>query len=325
MASNLKKYIDKQDMLFNCFDVPIVLFVYNRPQLVAQVIDHVKEIKPKKILVIADGPNPLKSLDKGLCKEVYDVLNDMINWPCDIEWNSSSQNLGCGRRVSSGIDWAFSKVKEAIFLEDDCLPDKSFFQFCAELLDHYRDDERIGQICGSNAFSETVKLETSYCFSRYGPIWGWASWRRAWKSYDFSMKSWEQVRKTGFLRSVVKTKYEEKARIRLYDELVAGEIDTWDFQWGYAKMLNSMLSIIPAENLIKNIGFGSDATHTSSVTATQQTTKTLSFPLVHPSLILPNPNFDEAFSSSFAPSYQDRIRRKLRTIGNTLSLYKQKP
>ena len=215
--------------------------------------------------------------------------------------NYSDVNLGCKIRVSSGLDWVFSEVEEAIILEDDCLPHPSFFAFCEELLEKYRNDSRIMQICGSNVLKDQVNIDDSYYFSKYGPIWGWASWRRAWQYYDVDMKLWVEVKKTKLYYDFCNSKKEVDIRLKLFDNLVSGNIDTWDYQWGFAKMINSGLSIIPKTNLVSNIGFREDATHLtdSKSPLANLATYAIKFPLIHPLFIHRHRIADHIFSKNF--------------------------
>ena len=156
---------------------PVALFIYNRPDLTQTVFEAIARAKPKRLLVVADGPRFSEETEK--CNQARDVI-DGVNWECEVLTNFSDKNLGCGRRVASGIEWVFSEVEEAIFLEDDTLPAASFFPYCQALLEHYRHDERIMTINGNNFQSGQSRTDYSYHFSKYCACWGWASWRRAW-------------------------------------------------------------------------------------------------------------------------------------------------
>ncbi len=213
-----------------------------------------------------------------------------MDWPCEVLTNYSETNLGCKRRVSSGIDWVFNEVEEAIILEDDCLPHPTFFRYCSELLEKYRDDDRVFHISGGH-FRTTGEMNPySYYFSRYSFIWGWASWRRAWKHYDVEMKLWPTIRDNHWLRDFLG---DEKAALRFtreFDDIFTGKVDTWDYQWGLACWINSGLSIRPNVNLISNIGFSPDATHTkdSDNLAANLSTAPIEFPLRHPPFMMRN-------------------------------------
>jgi hypothetical protein len=197
------------------------------------------------------------------CARQARAIIDRVDWPCEVLTNFSDHNLGCRRRVSSGIDWVFSLVEEAIFLEDDCLPDPTFFPFCQEMLERYRTDSRVMHIGGTNFQGASRVSEESYYFSRHVHVWGWASWRRAWRHYDVDMRAWKWARATGRVADILSTPMERRAFTSLFDRVARGQIDTWDTQWTLACRANHALSIVPSRNLISNIGFRGDATHTS--------------------------------------------------------------
>jgi hypothetical protein len=235
---------------------PVALFIFNRPDLTVRVFEAIAQAKPTQLFVIADGPR--HDSEAELCSECREII-ERVDWPCDIRTNFSDVNLGCKNRVSSGLDWVFSQVEQAIILEDDCLPSLSFFKFCEQMLDDYKDDTRIMHISGSN-FVPSGLIESSYYFSRYIHIWGWATWRRAWQHYDVTMAKWPEVREN-ILASCV-DKAEASYWDKFFTAVYKGEIDTWDCQWHLTCWQQSGLSIVPRENLISNIGFRDDATHT---------------------------------------------------------------
>ncbi len=242
---------------------PIAFLIFNRPDLTQMVFEMIAKAKPKMLLVVADGPRFPEEDEK--CEQARAFIN-RVDWNCEVLTNFSDKNLGCGRRISSGIEWVFSKVEEVIFLEDDCLPVESFFRYCQELLERYRHDERIMTINGSNFQSGRKRTEYSYHFTRYNSSWGWASWRRAWKHYDYEMKSWPEFKQTGIMGMVCEDPYEQKFWISLFDSIYEkpGEIDTWDHQWNFACWSQSGLAIEPRVNLVSNLGLDRpDATHTT--------------------------------------------------------------
>jgi hypothetical protein len=293
---------------------PIVFLVFNRAQCTERTFAEIRRAQPRQLFVVADGPRLGRPEERAACLETRKVIDQGVDWPCQVRRCYSDTNLGCAGRVASGLNWAFSNTEEAIVLEDDCLPDPSFFGFCEELLAKYRHDTRIGQICGTPFIMPEVERETSYIFSRYGPIWGWASWRRAWSYYDLQLCDWPQLRSLGLLSSVIHSRAELRWRSKLYDSLHAGSSSTWDFQWGYAKMSQSMLSVIPCHNLIENIGFGVGATHTSSG-GEGLALDSISAHLSHPRWILPDAAFDAVFSRRCRSSILSGVRG---TLGRAL-------
>lgn len=280
---------------------PVAFLIFNRPNTTERVFAEIAKAKPSKLLVVADGPRPDKPGESEKCAAVRAII-ERVDWDCEVLKNYSDVNLGCKKRVSSGLDWVFESVEEAVVLEDDCLPAKSFFRFCDELLERYRGDTRIMQICGANFLEDWRRNDNSYYFSKYGPIWGWASWRRAWKQYDVNMKVWPNVKEDKIYEDVSLMEEEALLRRDIYDRIFSGELDTWDYQWGFAKLISSGISIIPAINLISNIGFGKDATHTfdgGSNFFAEMDIHELSFPLKHPHLVYADKQADRRYLENF--------------------------
>jgi len=267
---------------------PVVFLIFNRPELTAKVFESIRQARPAKLLLVADGPRDDRPSDAGRCLQVREIVS-RVDWPCDVYREFSEINLGCKKRVSSGLDWAFDTVDRAIVLEDDCWPAPDFFPFCDAMLERYADDTRIMQVCGNNLAGARVPIADSYSFSKIGPIWGWASWRRAWSFYDVEMRSWPRVVEEKIYEQFWDLSHEIDFRFPLYQEVYRGTVNTWDIQWGYAKMMQRGLSIIPAENLISNLGFddGSDSTHTGNKDhpAAALPCGTLQFPLRHPTTV----------------------------------------
>lgn len=239
-------------------NTPVAFFIFNRPSLTEVVFEAIRKAKPKKLLVIADGPRFPEEIEK--CEKARTII-DKIDWECNLLVNFSEYNLGCKKRLSTGLNWVFTEVEQAIILEDDCLPTPSFFNFCELLLERYRNDERVMMISGNNFQNGQSRTEYSYYFSKYSHIWGWASWRRAWNCYDVEMKTWPEYRETNIIKSICDNLYEEKYWTEVFDKTFAGLIDTWDYQWLYTCWNQSGFSIVPNCNLVSNIGFGSDGTH----------------------------------------------------------------
>ncbi|HET9218149.1 MAG TPA: hypothetical protein VFR18_14285 [Terriglobia bacterium] len=282
---------------------PVLFLVFNRPDLTIRVFEAIRKARPDRLYVAADGPRASHADERAKC-EATRALATRVDWPCQVKTLFRTDNLGCRRAVSSAIDWFFEHEPEGIVLEDDCLPSTSFFAYCGELLAKYRTDERVWQVCGSRYVPDDIGLEdASYFFSRYGPVWGWASWRRAWKSFDADLKAWPQMREEPTISSAYPDAIEKKAKVRLGDKLYRGEIDTWDYQWGMAKNFNHGLSIVPAKNLILNIGFGQDATHTVTSNKHFPTEQfEIDFPLRPPRFVLPQADHDRIYRSRFIGS-----------------------
>ncbi|MBD0726669.1 hypothetical protein B6A10_15975 [Flavobacterium sp. L1I52] len=242
---------------------PILFLIFNRPKETQILFNAIRDVKPKKLYVAADGPRK-NGKDDLACKETKAILNQ-IDWECELITLFREENLGCGKAVSSAITWFFNNEEEGIILEDDCLPSNDFFRFVDAMLEKYRKDERVGHICGTNFQGGILRGNGDYYFSKTSPIWGWASWRRVWNKYDFKMSNLDSVYKKDLLVSLTDNK---KYKRRIYDsffETKRGFIDTWDYQFFYTNLLNNHLCVISNYNLISNIGFTDDATHTFDV------------------------------------------------------------
>lgn len=233
---------------------PILFLVFNRPETTAKVFEAIRKARPPQLFVAADGPRLNRAEEVERCVEVRKIAT-AVDWPCEVKTLFRESNLGCRVAVSSAIDWFFENVEEGIILEDDCLPHSDFFRFSQELLAHYRDDERVMHIGGSNFLLDQKRESASYYFSGYAHIWGWASWRRAWKYYDVELEKLD--------KEVLKENLHSPRAVKRWLEILtkvkshAPGFDTWDFQWNYALWVNNGLSVVPRSNLISNIGFDS--------------------------------------------------------------------
>jgi len=272
---------------------PVALIIFNRPDTTERVFQAIRQAQPQKLLVIADGPRIDRPNEAEKCAASRAVIAK-VDWECEVLTNYSPINLGCKLRVSSGIDWVFSEVEEAIILEDDCLPAPSFFPFCQALLERYRYDERIMQISGNNFLQDrfNIKLKESYYFSKYGGIWGWASWRRAWKFFDVKMENWNELKMSDLLPSIFDSAAEQNSWTDVFDKVVAGVVDTWDYQWLYARWCQNHLSIVPKSNLVSNIGFRKDATHTKCKTSVSNLEVEDIWHITHPNSMIRNREAD---------------------------------
>ena len=297
----------------------MALFVFNRPHTTRRVFEAIAAARPAKLLLIADGPRQNKG-EAEACRQVRDIVS-RVDWPCEVFKNLSETNLGCGERVISGLNWAFSLVEEAIILEDDCLPDLSFFPFCQELLERYRGDGRVAYISGSNPLGRYGKPADSYYFSRIGGIWGWATWRSEWQRYDRHLSDWPEIRKRRILEEVFD---EPKAVVfwtQIFDLMYENTgPDTWDYQWVYTQLKNNGLAIVPGVNLIANIGFGEGATHTTEEDSRfMLPAASMEFPLRHPSSFIPLRSLDrQRVRDMLPPSVVRRAFKKFKRIAGRL-------
>ena len=266
-----------------CFNTPILLLVFNRLDTAQRVFNEIKKLKPKKLFVSADGPRENKIGEVKKCLAVQDMILKQIDWDCELFTNFRDRNLGCKLAISSGIDWFFKNEERGIILEDDTLPRYTFFRFCEELLERYKDDERIMMISGDNFQFGRTTTEYSYYFSRYTHIWGWATWKRAWGYYDVGMKLWPKFKDTNLLSSVLDDTKEATYWNRIFDKVYKGKIDAWSYQWLFACWLRDGLNIFPQVNLVSNIGFGDMGTHTKGKSEVANLkSKEVGFPLSHP-------------------------------------------
>jgi hypothetical protein len=268
-------------------NTPIVFMVFNRPGTTRRVFEEIKKAEPKKLFIISDAPRENVPGEKENCCQVKEIV-EKIEWDCEVFRNYSDSNLGCGKRISSGLDWVFSQTEEAIILEDDCLPHPSFFRFCQELLEFYRNDDRIMFISGDNFQNNRRNSSTSYYFSSYNHVWGWASWKRTWDRYDYKMELWPSFKDKRLLDSWLSSPRAVKFWTKFFQKVYNKEINTWDIQLTFACFANKGLSIIPEVNLISNIGFGQDSTHTqdSKNSSAFIPVKEMIFPLKHPSSVV---------------------------------------
>lgn len=234
---------------------PVLFFFFNRPHYTRQVWEQIRLARPKRLLLVADGARDDVSADQERCAETMSIVEGSIDWACEVERNYSPRNLGARDRIASGLAWAFERVDRAIILEDDCLPSEGFFEFCGELLDMYQDDARIGMITGVNyrACSSGTHGST-YFGSRHASIWGWATWRRAFSGYDPAMSAWRATVGPPDIRSWFTDWRSRMLHTTMFDLGSEGGIETWDIAWCLHMARRRMISLVPAANLISNIG-----------------------------------------------------------------------
>ena len=264
---------------------PVIYLIFNRPEETARSFAAIRAARPDTLLVVADGPRAERTGEAELCARTRKVV-DGVDWPCRVLCSFADTNMGCGPRVASGLDWAFSLIDAAIILEDDCVPDQSFFPFCAEVLDRYRADERVMMISGNNFQNGTSRTPDSYYFSGLPHCWGWATWRRAWRHYDYKMQGWVEKRRRGWLKDIAKNAILEEIWRDKFDDIISGRVNTWDHQWMYCLLSRKGLSAVPNVNLVTNIGFGEAATHTFTFDRRHVVPRrSLTFPLRHPAVV----------------------------------------
>jgi hypothetical protein len=299
-----------------CLETPVLFLVFNRPESTREVFEAIRAAKPKLLFVAADGPRLNVAGEKERCEEVRRIATS-IDWDCEVSTFFHEQNAGCGIAVSSAINWFFEEVEEGIILEDDCLPCPEFFTFCTVLLERYRHDNRVMQIGGVNwLLGVPVHSTDSYWFSNQSNIWGWASWRRAWKYYDYQMTAYGSISKNDFYDSNFGSAY-ERTYYHWSFELTyrAKRKSSWDYQWEFSRRINSGLTICPLKNLVVNIGFGEHATHTTAGggAASRLTFEKLDWPLRHPAFVLPNRKFDTLGFIRHHTTPQSRLKAAMRS------------
>ena len=306
----------------NSFNQPILLIIFNRPDATAQVFEQIRLNKPKKLFIAADGPRQGNVNDAENCKLAREAVAT-IDWDCEVETLYHDTNLGCGRAPATAITWFFNNVEAGIILEDDCLPNNSFFDYCETLLHKYANESRVMMICGTS-YQPKALTDDSYYFSRYPHAWGWATWRRAWEHYNFELTNDSEEERLTALKRVFATPREVKLwrnNLRMIDS----GLDAWDYQWMYWMWKNNGFCIVPWKNMVANIGFGQNATHTLDERSSQS--KMQRHDLIeihHPSAIAVNEQADkyERYHILLDPPflhYCNRLIHIVKRIGQKLS------
>jgi len=301
---------------------PILFLVFNRPETTRQVFAAIRSAQPPRLYIAADGPRVGRASDRALCDEVRRIAT-AVDWPCEVKTLFRSANLGCRIGVSAGISWFFEHEPEGVILEDDVVPIASFFAFCDELLARYRNDGRVSMISGSNFVSDRFHVAESYFFSRFCSVWGWASWRRAWRRYDVNIPAWPEWRDAAGLKRLAEgnSLFEFYWRYK-FDACHGGKEDTWDYQWTFTCWLMGGLSVVPSSNQIHNIGFSGEATHTTTGTpdyVIDSPVVPLTFPLRHPDTVVRQAKADALIDSRvYGINVADFFRRGLRRARRAL-------
>lgn len=292
------------------YDIPILFIFFNRLEVAQKTFERIREARPSRLYLAQDGFRKEKGEPEAKkIMQIRETILSMIDWDCEVKTLFRQSNVGCGMGVKSAIDWMFENEECGIILEDDCVVHHSFWSYMSELLSRYAADQRIGMIAGYNPLGKAYS-DASYTFSRYKACWGWATWRRAWKQMDIDMK-W---RASDVYDSVInnmggngKDRYYWTYRLKAIDH---NYVSAWDWQWYFTLSSQNQLCVFPSCNLVDNIGFGEDATHTSLTGATKSTdTNAITFPLIHPDYIVPNTHFDKCFYKYNNTIYNSIIQR----------------
>ena len=302
---------------------PVVLFVYNRPIVTAKVFQAIRLARPQRLFVVADGARPGRTGDEALVNETRRITEE-VDWPCEVVRDYSHDNLGCGRRVSTGMNWVFRQCQEAIILEDDCVPVPTFFQFCETMLALFRDDERIMHVAGTNYASTLGPVEHTYFFSRYYAIWGWATWRRAWAHYDFTISKWPLNRSLKALDQFFGDAAHRDHHEQRFDAVREHGLDTWDIQWDHACIFNHGLAVVPRNNLVTNIGevghFSDGKTGSYRSILFKPAVDIDLATISHPAQVCPDPVMDRRIFEVMAWPARGLAARSVRRIRRALDL-----
>ena len=265
----------------------LLLICYNRPDLLEQVLKSLPSRYEGRIYISCDGPKADDEQDYILVKKNEQLVREHFRNHPLLNLRVHSENLGCRQHVQGAISWFFQNEEEGIVLEDDCVVADDFIAFCAEMLERWRHNPKIMLITGDNSFNVQAPGGYSYGFADRPLIWGWATWRRAWLQNDPDLKSWGEIRGTTYEKGMWPSKKEARFRRQLLDRIVSSGVpDTWDAQWAYSIKLMGGLTIMPAKNLVRNIGFRADATHTKTLEHPRAECPTGAvFPLAHPTSV----------------------------------------
>lgn len=299
-------------------NTPVLFIIFNRPNTTQKVFEAIRQAQPKYLFVAADGPRKEKIGESEKCEQARKIATQ-IDWPCEVKTLFREHNLGCKYAPSSAIAWFFEQVDEGIILEDDCLPDSSFFPFCAELLERYRDDSRVFMVSGTNDLGNWKATDYSYFFT-IGNTWGWATWKRAWQHFDLELKLWtDGISQQNMQVFSQGAPYLAKEIADGCQAVLLENLDAWDYQWAYVRIACRALGVIPAMNLVSNIGFSRDATHTTSNNTPYANTPVyvMQFPLRH------NPNMQVDFEY-YEQCYKAIHRPIMSRIKQRLCIYYQK-
>ncbi len=283
------------------FRTPIVLLTFNRPHTTQRVFQEIKKIKPQKLFIASDGPRKNNKEDVIKCQQVREIM-EQVDWNCEVHTFFREKNLGGPISNSSAISWFFENISEGIVLEDDCLPNQTFFWYCQELLEKYRNNDKIKCINGSN-FKQDKKInDHSYYFSVFNHSWGWASWSRAWAHWnkDYN-KNFNDFKKNKKIKKITKNKNYQKYWMSIFQKIYDGKINNWDYIWIFSCWSHNGLACTPCVNLVSNIGFGADAQHTKNLNDERlnKPNYAIGFPLKHPTKIEANKKNDNYINKHF--------------------------
>lgn len=266
----------------------VLFLIFNRMDTTKRVFEEIRKARPPKLYIACDGARKRKVNEVNEVESIRNYVLSHIDWDCEVKTLFRETNLGCKRAVSEAITWFFESEIKGIILEDDCLPNQSFFRFCQEMLDYYEDDLRVWHVSGNNFQWGKQRGNTDYYFSNYTHIWGWATWATRWQEYDLNISTFKDFEKHQVIKNIFDNKQEQHFWSDIFKIVKTDKISAWDYQWSYCAFINNGLSILPNTNLVKNIGFGSEASHThdeNSKFANIETSE-IAFPIVHPQFMV---------------------------------------
>tara|TARA_A100001035_G_scaffold268997_1_gene254535 strand:- start:405 stop:1346 length:942 start_codon:yes stop_codon:yes gene_type:complete len=291
------------------FSTPILITIWRRPKETNEVIKAIRKVKPKKLFIACDGPRKGNNKEFDNVQKTIELCKEKIDWDCEVKWLISKENLGCKIGVVRAINWFFENVEEGIIMEDDNVAHPDFFMFCQELLKKYKFDKRVWSISGSNNQDGIIRGDGSYYFGKTPLVWGWATWKDRWNEYDVDMKKWPDLKAKNYLDDIFKDKIEMKYWLTIFDNFYeTSEPDTYDYQWVFTCLINNGLVIIPNKNLINNIGFNLDATHTKWEKTSVSKVSSIGNKLIHPKFILCDSDAERYQFDFFFGGYSTRLK-----------------
>ena len=291
------------------FKTPILLITFNRPDHVRRVLTEIRKQQPVQLFVCQDGAREGNESDRVKCQEVREVVKELVDWPCELHTLYQEKNLGCGRGPVTGITWLFENVEQGIIMEDDCLPHSDFFGYCEELLERYKNDERIGFIGGCNYIK--TNGEASYVFSGgHHQTWGWATWRRTWKQFDYTLSSISKDDFTKMLNEYCMSWRQKEYWWSIFEKVKVDQMNhsSWDYQFYFSCWKHHQFTIAPSVNLVSNIGCGEDATHTQAQGSLLMKQASAILPLVHPSTVRLDKTQDFELMKHFVAPYDYGVK-----------------
>ncbi len=282
---------------------PVLFLIFNRPHTTARVFETIRQARPPRLYVAGDGARENREGEAEKVAKARKIATQ-VDWPCELKILFREKNLGCKKAVSSAITWFFEQEEQGIILEDDCLPHPDFFRFCEVLLDYYANDERIFVITGNNFQNGQKRGNASYYFSKYNHCWGWATWRRAWEYYQGNIPFWpEWSRSEDWLRKIP-NRAERRYWQKIFNQVYQNKIDTWDYQWTASVWYAGGLTATPNVNLVSNIGFGDDATHTVEINQFANLPTSFIGYIIHPNEVIQDIEADTyVFNEVFGGKY----------------------